>query len=71
MEESGYLKTLIQEKIPEIEKYLNLHIERNHWIPGKIYPEQSFPEAAEFGKLLYAETGFILALRYEEQVDWR
>lgn len=26
MEESRYLKTLIQEKIPEIEKYLNLYI---------------------------------------------
>ena len=25
MEESRYLKTLIQEKIPEIEKYLNLY----------------------------------------------
>lgn len=26
MEESRYLKTMIQEKIPEIEKYLNLYI---------------------------------------------
>jgi len=25
MEESGYLKTLIQEKIPEREEYLNLY----------------------------------------------